>query len=61
MSIFSRTLPKGQAFLLSPVGGDLLVFLAGALCKQAFHALAQYLYFSKENVIEEKIMVLVGV
>lgn len=45
MSIFSSTLPKGQALIVSPVGGDFLVFLAEALCKQAFRAFEQYLYF----------------
>lgn len=62
MPILCSSPPKGQALTVSPVGGDLhIVLLAEAPCQQAFRAFEQYLYFSKENVIEEQIMVLFGV
>lgn len=62
MPIFHSSLPKGQALIVSPVGRDFhIFFLAEAPCQQAFRAFEQYLCFSKENVIEEQIMVLFGV
>lgn len=58
LSIFTSTLPRGQALTVSPDGGDLSVSLAGAPCKQPFE---QYLCFSKENVLMKKKIVLAGV